>query len=138
MSYVVSEININTSADLVWQVVSDFGRGGDVISGVIDCVVEETGVGTLRTLTFADGSTLVERLVTLDEVGQQLTYFLLTDTPFGNCLTRMAVADLGPNRAELVWSATFEAEGLPESEAEALLTDSLIHNCLTLKRCIEG
>ena len=49
----------------------------------------------------------------------------------------MAVRDLGPNRAELTWSATFEADGLPVSEAEALLEGALADNCLALKRYME-
>jgi hypothetical protein len=42
---------------------------------------------------------------------------MLTDTPFRDCLTTMAVRDLDPSQAELEWSATFEADGLPASEA---------------------
>ena len=33
----------------------------------------------------------------------------------------MTVRDLGPNQAELAWSATFEPDGLPASEAVELL-----------------
>ena len=58
----------------------------------------------------------------------RLSYALLTDTPFGNCLTTMTVRDLGPSQAELEWSATFEADGLPASEAAELMEGALAAN----------
>ena len=67
----------------------------------------------------------------------RLGYALLTDTPFGNCLTTMSVRDRGPNQAELAWSATFQPDGIPPSEAVALLEGALAANCLALKQLLE-
>lgn len=132
-----SKITIRTSADVIWQVISDFGAAGQYLSGVVTCTVTGEGVGALRTLTSTDGSTIVERLEALDEVARRLSYALLTDTPFGNCLTTMTVRDLGPSRAEVEWSATFEPDGLPEREAEALMEGALAANCLAMKQFLE-
>lgn len=132
-----SKITIRTSADVIWQVISDFGAAGQYLSGVVTCTVTGEGVGALRTLTSTDGSTIVERLEALDEVAHRLSYALLTETPFGNCLTTMTVRDLGPSRAEVAWSATFEPDGLPEREAEALMEGALAANCLALKQFLE-
>ena len=85
--HVSSKIAIDASADAIWQVISDFGAADQYLAGVVDCTVEGEGVGALRTLTSADGSAIVERLETLDTASQRLSYALLTDTPFGNCLT---------------------------------------------------
>ena len=95
-------------------------------------------MGSLRTLTSTDGSTVVERLETLDAAAHRLSYILLTDTPFGDCLTTLAVRDLGPNQAGLAWSATFQSDGLPESEAVDLLEGALAANCLALKQFMEA
>ena len=65
-----SKITIRTSADVIWQVISDFGAAGQYLSGVVTCTVTGEGVGALRTLTSTDGSTIVERLEALDEVRQ--------------------------------------------------------------------
>ena len=62
---------------------------------------------------------------------------LLTDTPFRNCLTTMTVRDLGPHLAELEWSATFEAAGLPADEAREMLEAALTANCLALQQFID-
>jgi hypothetical protein len=130
--------SINMPADAIWQVLSDFGAASQYLSGVVDCTVEGEGVGALRTLTSADGNMVVERLETLDGVAHRLSYALLTDTPFRNCLTTMMVRELGQSRAELEWSATFEADGLPAEEARELLEDALAANCLALKQFMEA
>ena len=74
----------------------------------------------------------------MDGVARRLSYALLTDTPFRNCLTTMMVRELGQSRAELEWSATFEADGLPAEEARELLEDALAANCLALKQFMEA
>jgi hypothetical protein len=123
--------------DAIWQVISNFGTAGQYLDKVDNCTVEGEGVAAVRTLTYADGSTIVERLAALDDAAQRLSYALLTETTFGNCLTTMTVRDLVPNQAELTWSATFEADGLPPSEAVALLEGALAANCLALKQFLE-
>ena len=137
MTQASCKTTINIPADAIWQVISDFGAAGQYLSGVVTCTGEGAGVGALRTLTSADGSAIVERLEVLDEAAHHLSYALLTDTPFRNCLTTMAVRDLAPRRAELKWSATFQADGIPVSEAVEMLEGALATNCLALKQFME-
>ena len=137
MTQASSKIIISAPIDAVWQVISDFGAAGRYLAGVVNCTVDGAGVGALRTLTSADGSTIVERLEMLDQAARRLSYALLTDTPFRNCLTTIIVRDLGPSQAELEWLATFEADGLPTSEAVALLASALAANGLVLKQLLE-
>lgn len=137
MTHVACTTIIHTSADAVWQVIGNFGAACQYLMGVVNCTVEGGGVGTRRTLLNADGSAIVERLETLDEVNHWLSYALLTDTPFRNCLTVMTVHDLGPHLAELEWSATFEADGLPADEARDMLEGAFAANCLALKQSLE-
>ncbi len=99
--------------------IGDFGAACQYLAMVVNCTAVGEGNGARRTTTYADGSTAVERLEARDEATHQFSYALLTDTPFRNCLTTMAVHDLGPSQAELKWSATFEPDGLPESPDEA-------------------
>jgi len=138
MSQATSRVTIHVPADAIWQVLSDFGAACQYLGMVENCAVEGQGIGALRTLTSPDGSTIVERLETLDEASHQLSYVLLTDTPFCNCVTTMTVSDLGPDQAELVWSASFQPDGLPASEALTLLEDALTTNCLALKQLLEA
>ena len=138
MTQAFSKITIHAPTDAVWQVISDFGAAGQYLAGVVDCTVEGEGVGALRTLTGADGSIIVERLETLDAAALRLSYALMTDTPFGNCLTTMALRDLGLQQAELTWSASFQPDGIPANEAVDLLEGALAENCLALKQFMEA
>ena len=138
MTQVSCKTTINITADAIWRVISDFGAGSQYLNGVVTCTIEGDGIGALRTLTSADGSTIVERLETLDESSRQLSYTLLTDTPFRNCLTTMAICELAPNLIELEWSATFEPDGIPSSEAGQMLESALGANCLALKQFMES
>jgi hypothetical protein len=137
MSQAAGKTAIDAPVYTIWRVIGDFGAAGRYLVGVVGCTVGGAGVGALRTLTGADGSTIVERLESLDGAALQLSYALLTDTPFRNCLTTMAVHVLGPGRAELEWSATFEPDGIPESEAVDLMQAALAANCLALKEFLE-
>ena len=138
MTQVLTKIMIHAPADAIWQVISDLSAACHYLAMVVNCTVEGEGVGALRTLTNTDGSTVVERLEALDEDAHRLSYALLADTPFGNCLTTVAVRDLGPSQAELEWSATFQADGLPVSEAMEMLEGALAANCLALKQFMEA
>ena len=137
MTQVSSAIVINASADVIWRLISDFGAACHYLGWIGDCRVEGDGVGALRTLTNGGGSTIVERLETLDNADRRLSYALLSDTPFGNCLTTMVVHALGLNQAELVWWASFQPVGIPPSEAVDLLQGALTANCLALKQFVE-
>ena len=138
MTQVSSTITIHAPADAIWRVISDFGAGDQYLAGVVASTVEGEGVGALRTLTSADGSTIVERLAVLDAAARRLSYALLTDTPFCDCLTTMTLRDLGSSQAELTWSATFQPDGLPVSEAVELLEGALAENCRALKQFMEA
>ena len=138
MTHATSVITIHAPAAIIWQVISDFGAACKYLFMVVNCTVEGEGVGARRTLTSTDGGVIVERVETLDEVTHRLNYALLTDTPFRNCLTTMMVRALGSSQAELEWSATFEPDGLPASEAAELMEGALAANCLALKQFMEA
>jgi hypothetical protein len=137
MTQALTKITIHAPADAIWQVIGDFRAACHYLDMVVNCTVEGAGVGALRTLTSADGSTIVERLEALDQAAHRLSYALLTDTPFGNCLTTVTVRDLGQGQCELEWSATFQAAGIPASEAQEMLEGALAANCLALKQFLE-
>jgi hypothetical protein len=121
----------------MWQMIGDFGAACRYLGMVIDCTVEGQGIGAQRTLTYADGSRIVERLETLDDASRRLSYVLLTDTPFRDCVTTVTVHELDGGRCEVTWSAVFQSDGLPANEAREMLEDALATNCLALKQVFE-
>jgi len=118
-------------------VLGDFSAACDVLALVVACHVEGAGVGARRTLTGADGSMIVERLEALEQDSRRLSYRLLSDTPFRDCLTTVSVQEREPGQSEVTWSATFEADGIPESEAGELMAGAVTANCLAVKRFLE-
>jgi Polyketide cyclase / dehydrase and lipid transport len=138
MTQVSCQTTINSPADAIWQVISDLHAACHYLAMVVNCAVEGAGVGARRTLTSVDGSTIVERLELLDQAAHRLSYALLTDTPFRNCVTTMTLRDLGSSQCELEWSATFDTDGLPASEAAELMENALAANCLALKQFMEN
>jgi hypothetical protein len=137
LSQASSTIVIHAPADAIWRVLSDFGAACQYLDMVDNCTVAGEGVGAVRTLTLADGGTIVERLEALDEAARRMSYALLTDTPFRDCLTTVSLGDLGRGRCQVTWSASFEADGLPASEAAELLEGALAANCVALKQWLE-
>jgi hypothetical protein len=129
-------MRIDVSAAALWQAIGDFGAACQYLAMVVNCSAAGTGVGAVRTLTYADGSVITERLEVLDEAAHRLSYALLTDTPFRDCLTTVTVHDLGPGQCELAWSAIFEANGLPVGEAQEMLEGALELNSRALQRYI--
>ena len=134
MTYASSNIIIDASADAIWQVLSDFGAACQYLAMVIDCAVEGQGIGAVRTLTYIDGSTIVERLEALDDAAHRLSYALLSDTPFRDCLTTVTVHDLSLGRCEVTWSAIFHSDGLPANEAQEMLEGAFELNGRALQR----
>jgi hypothetical protein len=62
MTHTSCKTSIDLPAGAIWQVLSDFGGACRRLVMVVDCTVVGAGVGALRTLTSADGSTIIERL----------------------------------------------------------------------------
>ena len=88
-------IRFQAPAAPIWRLISDFGAAGQYLPGIVTCTVEGKGAGARRILTGFDGSMIVEQLETVNHAAHRLSYSLLTDTPFLDCLTTMTVRDLG-------------------------------------------
>ena len=70
-------------AEVIEQVLGDFGAACHYFVMVIKAVPNRgQGIAALRTLTYTDGSTIIQRLQTLDDAAYRLSYALLGDTPF--------------------------------------------------------
>ena len=137
MFHATQVIKINAPIDVIWQVISDFGAGARYLVMVTHCTMQGNGVGALRILTYVDGSVILERLETVDQAMHCLSYRLLNDTPFGNCLTTMALRALTADQSEVNWSANFQPTSLPADEALSLMQGMLAENCQALKQLME-
>lgn len=116
---------LNDSSAAVWETIRDFGGIGRYLP-LAGCTLRGAGVGALRTLTTLDGAVLVERLEHQDDRARTLSYSI-TDSPlpFRNYVATMTLRELGPQRCELLWSASYDPKGATEAEVDTLLAGVL-------------
>ena len=119
MTTVSMSIKINTSAEKLWALVSDFNGLSKFVAAVTKSTIEGSGVGALRTLTLPDGSQVVEKLESLDEQAKSLSYSMVSGPmPVENYISFMKVLEISENQSELEWSSNFGPKGVPEAEAK--------------------
>jgi len=108
------------SADAMWLMIGQFGDTGRWSGRPPEaCVHAGEGIGSLRTLTIADGRVIVDRLIA--EGPLSYTYEIVSSPlPVASYRATMAVAPLGPDSCEFTWSGEVEPAGIPNEQAVAL------------------
>ncbi|MEU7138733.1 SRPBCC family protein [Nocardia sp. NPDC046473] len=103
MASVKKELVIEVPAENIWAIIRDFAAGPVRMAPgyAIDCKL--VGPDT-RVVDFANGTTLRERLVTIDDDEQRFVYSIIggSVTPEHNNAT-MQVFPLGDGRSRFVW-----------------------------------
>lgn len=117
MAQTTVKAEIAVSADKLWALVRDFGNvpwmpGGD------EATVEGEGVGMVRGLM---GGVVRERLESIDEAAKQIGYTIDEGLPVPakDYHATMVVSAAGADKAQLVWSCTYEPDGASEEEVGA-------------------
>jgi carbon monoxide dehydrogenase subunit G len=97
-----------------WDALRDFGALHTRLAPgfVTDCRVLEEGV---RTVTFANGSTVRERLVALDEAHHRLSYTILGGRAAHHNASAQLVAE-GESRTRFIWIT----DVLPDTLADTI------------------
>ena len=117
MAQISVKVNISGPADKVWQAVRDFGGIDQWAPGIAGLALEGAGVGSVRTLTYKDGSQVVERLESFNDAARTLSYTILESTlPVEGYVASLTVRDLGPGGSEVEWYSTFGAKGATEQD----------------------
>lgn len=122
MGQIAVKVNISAPADKVWQTLRDFGGMDKWAPGVASLALKGSGVGAVRTITFQNGSRVVERLESLNEAGRTLSYTILESTlPVEGYVASLTVRDLGPAGSEVEWYSTFGARSAADQDASRML-----------------
>jgi hypothetical protein len=74
MASIRREIRIDAPVDDVWPLVGEPGRIHHWFPGIVDCTVEDTEDGVVRTVTLGTGITLEEHVVTNDPIARRFQY----------------------------------------------------------------
>ena len=131
---------IDASPDRVWAAVSDFGGLDAYFPPVARVEASGSGIGMERQCTFPDGAQISETLLALDHDERSLKYNVHDPNPFPfeGYVATMRVNDLGEGSSELVWSAEFTAQGIPDQDVTDMLDGLFQQGIDGLKELVES
>jgi hypothetical protein len=139
MGQVSVKVSMPVAADKVWQTLKDFGGMNKWAPGIADLTITGTGVGAVRTMTFKDGSRVVERLESLNDASRSLSYTILESTlPVEGYVASLTVRDLGAAGSEVEWFSTFGAKGAAEEDVSRMLTLGYRRSLSGLQKSVQG
>lgn len=123
MVTVAEKVTLDASSEDVWALIGGFGALHAWHPAVAACDTEQDGDASLRRLTLADGSKIVERLTAHDDTARSYTYTILDAGPLPVRNYRSTIAVSGDKSVATVsWSSEFEAEQVPEADAQAAIS----------------
>ena len=116
MASVIVEQEFELTREQLWLYIGDFGDTGKWSGRPKEaCVQEGDGIGSLRTLTIADGRIIVDRLEAESEFSY--TYSVVSgELPYRNYRATMSAHALAGNKSLFRWEGHFEPLGMSEEE----------------------
>jgi len=103
MATVTSEVTLPTDADRTWALLRAAGAADKAFPGVLTgCRLD----GDVRTVTFANGMVVRERIVSIDETRRRIAYAVI-EGRFGHHSASMQIIPDGPARSRFVWISDF-------------------------------
>ena len=103
MASIRSEEIVQIPADRAWAALRDVGNTHMLFAGVL---VDGRIDGDIRTVTFANGMIVRERVVDIDEEQKRVAYTVL-DGLFEHHSASMTIVPDGPERCRFVWISDF-------------------------------
>lgn len=117
-----ASIEINATADAVWQVVRDFNGLPNWIPAVTGSAMEGEGPGAVRVIKTADGAEMTERLESFDDHGRALSYSLVEGPlPVKDYRAILSVTPTEDTRCVVDWTCTCQADGIPEEQLRPII-----------------
>jgi len=128
MATVISEATLEAPADRAWALLRDSGRADRAFPGVL---VAARLDGSIREVTFANGTVVREQIVTLDEARRRIAYAVVGGR-FSHHAASMQIEPDGAGRCRFAWVSDF----LPD-EAEPLVRGLVAQGTAAFKRAAE-
>jgi carbon monoxide dehydrogenase subunit G len=128
MVMITSETNLDVSAERAWALLRDPGAAAKAFPGVL---VASRLDGDIRTVTFAGGSVVRERVLDIDEAQRQVAYAVVEGGFSRHSAFMQIIAD-GPHRSRFVWVSDF----LPD-ELEPLVCPLVEQGTAAFRRVAE-
>ncbi len=109
--------------DSLWDLIGEFGNMSKWTGlPASTCVQQGSGAGALRTLTLADGSTIIDRLEAQTERSYSYSIVNIDDAPlpYSSYRATMKVERVSDTSSKLIWSGDFDPDGISDDEAVAV------------------
>jgi hypothetical protein len=100
MASMTQQVTVTVDADRAWAALRDVGRAKALFSPVL---VDSSLDGDVRTVRFANGMVLRERILDVDDARRRVAYTALDAPGMAYHHASMQVIDAGPGRSEFVW-----------------------------------
>ena len=113
MASIYKEVLIETNADTAWAALRQPGDARMLFAPVL---VDSRLDGDLRTVRFANGMVVEERIITIDDDRRRIVYAAVKGTPMTHHHASMQVIPEGEGRCRLVWITDL----LPNSVASSI------------------
>ncbi len=115
---------INTSAENVWGVISQFSGIEKYVPAIENSIGKGEGEGMERQCTMGNGASFEETLLKLDHQNMKLQYNVHDPSPlpFSKYLATMKVTPIDSNKCELTWNCTYQVDSGTVEEADTMLT----------------
>ncbi|MEV0548934.1 SRPBCC family protein [Nocardia salmonicida] len=132
MASVHKEFLVDATPDAVWDVLRDFGAVHQRLAP--DFVTDTRLDADTRTVTFADGTVVAERLVDLDPVSRRVAYTVVGGSlhPSHHHAWMQAVPE-ADGRTRFIW----HTDVLPEALA-APIAESVEHGATVIRSALEA
>ena len=103
MASITLETPIAADAASAWALLRRTDRAQDAFPGVLSACEQEDD---LRTVTFANGAVVKERIVDVDETRRRIAYGVV-EGRFTFHSASMQIVDDGPSRSRFLWTSDF-------------------------------
>ncbi len=115
---------INTSAENVWGIISQFTGIEKYVPAIENSVGRGEGEGMERTCTMGNGTSFDETLLKLDHQNMELQYNVHDPSPlpFSKYTAAMKVIPVDSNKCELTWNCNYQVDSGTAEEADSMLT----------------
>ncbi|MGI0011236.1 MAG: SRPBCC family protein [Nitrosopumilaceae archaeon] len=103
---VTRSVVVNKSSQRVWREISNITNLPRWIVGIKKCIItskKRRGIGSIRLITFQDGSLLEEQIVSWNN-GKSFSYIAAGKMPLRAYFATLSIKRLGKNLTKLTWS----------------------------------
>ena len=121
MASILRKIKLAVPAHIAWKTLRDVGKAETLFSPVL---IDSSLDGDVRTVQFADGMTVKERIIVIDEENYRVAYTVLGDM-FDYHAAAMQIVSVDETSSYFIWVSDFLPEAA-QSVVEPLVEKGML------------